>query len=167
MAMRILGIDPGLTRTGIGLIDGTDVQHPQAVEWMTIATEPTLPTPLRLTELSKDLNEILKECNPSLAVVEKLFFSTNTRTAMQTAEARGVILLALQSAHIPIVEVTPLQLKMSITGDGNADKKQMQSMVMRILHLKKVPEPADAADALALALFGLYTSTKTSELIAR
>lgn len=165
--MRILGIDPGLTRTGIGVIEASSQSSAEALEWLTIATEPSLPTSLRLKELSEDLTNILKDTAPDLAVVERLFFSTNTRTAMETAEARGVILLALETAGVPIMEATPLQLKMSITGDGKADKKQVQSMVMRILQLTSAPEPADASDALALALYGLYASAKDPVLMRR
>jgi len=159
--MRFLGIDPGLTRTGIGLIEGTTSQNPIAIEWLTIETAPTLPTPLRLKELSEDLAKLVEEYKPDIAIVERLFFATNSRSAMDTAEGRGVILLTLATHGIEIIEATPLQLKMSITGDGNADKKQMQAMVQRILKLNTVPTPADAADALALALYGLYTSASS------
>jgi crossover junction endodeoxyribonuclease RuvC len=157
-SMRILGIDPGLTRAGIGILEGSTVSTMKALEWMVITTEPKLPQPERLQELATDLDQIISDYSPDLAVVETLFFATNTKTAMATAEARGVILQRLSSRGIPIVEATPLQLKMSITGDGKADKKQIQSMVRRILKLETIPEPFDAADALALALFGSYTT---------
>jgi crossover junction endodeoxyribonuclease RuvC len=156
--MRILGIDPGVTRAGIGLIDIATNGTITPLEWMIITTDQGLPTHARLAEISRDIEEILDQYTPDCAVVEKLFFSTNSKTAMATAEARGVLLVSLAKRGIEIVEATPLQLKMSITGDGKADKKQMQSMVQRILKLETAPEPADAADALALALYGAYTS---------
>ncbi|MEQ1849457.1 MAG: crossover junction endodeoxyribonuclease RuvC [Candidatus Peribacteraceae bacterium] len=156
--MRILGIDPGLTRAGIGLIDVAPDGTITPLEWMIITTDHTLPTHARLLELSRDIEEILDQYKPDTAVVEKLFFATNSKTAMATAEARGAILVSVAKCGIEIVEATPLQLKMSITGDGKADKKQMQMMVQRILKLHSMPEPADAADALALALYGAYTS---------
>lgn len=156
--VRILGIDPGMTRTGIGIVDAPHPSTITPVEWMVIETEPSLPVSDRLVELSRDMEEILDQFAPDVAVIEKLFFATNTKTAMNTAEARGVILLSVAKRSIPIIEATPLQLKMSIAGDGKADKKQMQSMVQRILKLSSVPTPADAADALGLALYGAYSS---------
>lgn len=155
--MRILGIDPGLTTTGLGLIDGSNRSDPKAVEWLVIRTNPNFLNPMRLRELAVDLEGYLEETRPDLAVIEKLFFKTNTRSAMQVAEARGVILSVLESRGIPIMEVSPLELKRSITGDGKADKIQMQTMVKKILKLSETPTPADAADGLALALHGLFT----------
>jgi crossover junction endodeoxyribonuclease RuvC len=160
--MRILGIDPGLTTAGLGLIEVTKGRNPTVIEWLTITTEKSLPLPERLAELAKDLRLYLKEAAPDHAVVEKLFFATNRLTAMDTAEARGVILLTLNENGIPIQEVTPLQLKVAITGDGSADKRQVQEMVQRTLKLKELPSPADAADALALALFGAFTADRLS-----
>ena len=110
-----------------------------------------------LRELGNDLRAFLKEAKPDIAIVEELFFATNKQTAMRTAAARGVILYLLADAAVPIITATPLQLKMAITGDGKADKKQMQTMVQRILKLKELPTPADAADALGLALYGAFT----------
>ncbi len=155
--MRILGIDPGMTRTGIGLIEAKKNGEFVAIEWLTIETEPGLPLALRLGELAADLKNYLQTAKPDLAVVEKLFFATNKRTAMDVSQARGVIIAALSTAGIDVIEATPLQLKTTITGDGRADKKQMQSMVKRTLKLDVIPTPADAADGLALALYGAFT----------
>lgn len=155
--MRILGIDPGLTTAGLGLIDTGKKQGPKALEWLTIETEKTLPLALRLFELSGDLKEYLKSAKPDLAVVERLFFTVNKQTAMETSQARGVILAVLAGEGIDVLEVTPSQLKTAIAGDGNADKKQMQSMVKRTLKLEEIPSPPDAADALAMALYGAFT----------
>ncbi|MSR68061.1 crossover junction endodeoxyribonuclease RuvC [Candidatus Peribacteria bacterium] len=155
--MRILGVDPGMTRTGLGLIETTKSGNVQAIEWLTIETPAGLPLPERLSELAADLKQYLDETKPDLAVVEKLFFATNKRTAMDVSHARGVIMATLSSHGIDILEATPLQLKTAITGDGRADKKQMQSMVKRTLKLKEIPTPVDAADGLALALYGAFT----------
>ena len=155
--MLILGIDPGLTTAGIGLIDATNRHHPTAVDWLTITTNPALPLAERLRELRDDLDAYLKDVHPEKAVVEQLFFATNKQTAMATAQARGVILATLAGHGIAVQKVTPLQLKTAITGDGKSDKRQMQEMVKRILKLKELPSPADAADALALALYGAFT----------
>lgn len=155
--MRILGIDPGMTRTGLGLIETSKIGAPTVIEWLTIETSPGLPLADRLRELSLDLQNYLSDAKPDLAVVEKLFFATNKRTAMDVSHARGVILSTLSTHSIEVREATPLQLKTTITGDGRADKKQMQTMVKRILKLKETPTPADAADGLALALYGAFT----------
>ncbi len=155
--MRILGVDPGLSTAGIGLIEtGRHPSDVHALDWMTITTPSALPLPDRLLELANDLDAYLAEAKPDLAVVEQLFFSTNKRTAMDVSQARGVILVTLRKRGIEVMSATPLQLKTAITGDGQADKKQMQAMVKRILKLDTLPTPADAADALALALYGAH-----------
>ncbi len=157
LSMKILGVDPGLSTAGIGLIEAKKGCEPRCIEWLTIETPVQLPLAVRLGELQKDLDEYIASAKPDLAVVERLFFATNKQTAMETAQARGVILALLNAHGIEVIEVTPLQLKMAIAGDGNADKKQMQSMVKRSLKLTETPKPADAADALAMALYGAYT----------
>lgn len=154
--MRILGIDPGLTTVGIGLIDVQGPEEYTAVDWLTIETDPGENPPTRLAEIAKDLRGLLKTMQPELAVVEQLFFARNEKTAISVAQARGVILLALAERDIPIVEPTPMQMKSAITGDGGADKKQIGDMLMRWLKLDAVPTPADAADALGLALYGAF-----------
>ena len=155
--MRILGIDPGLATIGLGLIDAESVHKIICVEWLTIVTQAGTPAPERLKELHDDLSEFLTETKPELAVVERLFFETNVQTAMGVAEARGVILLTLAEYGIPVIEPSPLQLKSTITGDGKADKRQVQEMLQHILHLTAIPKPDDAADALALAVYGALT----------
>ncbi len=152
--MRILGIDPGLATIGIGIVEAESVHRMRAVEWLTIETRAGTPAPERLEEIHRDLAEFLRECRPDCAVVERLFFETNAKTAMDVAQARGVILLTLAEAQIPVIEPTPLQLKSTITGDGKADKRQVQEMLKRMLNLETIPKPDDAADALALAVYG-------------
>jgi len=153
--MRIIGIDPGLATTGIGFIEAKNGDSIQRIDWCTISTPPKTPLTDRLQELENDLCKYIEEKKPELAVVERLFFATNEKTAIDVAHARGVILLTLKSHGIPVIEPTPLQLKSCITGDGRADKKQIQTMLMRELKLKEPPKPDDAADALALAMFGM------------
>ncbi len=158
--MRILGVDPGLSTAGIGLIEtGKHPTDVRALDWMTITTPLGLPLPDRLLELANDLERFLKEAKPDLAVVEELFFATNKKTAMDVSQARGVIIVTLKKHGIDVISVTPLQLKTAITGDGHADKLQMQKMVQSILKLDEYPTPADAADALGLAIYGANYGT--------
>lgn len=154
--MRILGIDPGLSTTGIGCIEA-DSKGFAAPHWLTIVTDPGKPLVERLAELSQDFDDILEEMEPDLAIVEQVFFAKNARTAIAVAHARGVLLAALGRRLIPVTEVTPMQLKSTITGDGSADKRQIGAMLCRILKLDAPPTPADASDALALAIYGALT----------
>ena len=165
MRMRIIGIDPGLATIGIGLIESESSQRVSPIEWLTIETKAGLPMADRLQEIGDDLAQYLKENQPELAVIEKLYFSVNEKTALDVAQARGVILATVAAHGIPIIEPTPPELKSCITGDGKADKKQMQEMVKVIMHLHEIPQPDDAADALALAAFGAYQG-KQARVIA-
>lgn len=155
-AMRILGIDPGLATIGLGLIESANGQNVTAIEWLTIETSSADTLSTRLAEIAKDLGEYIREAQPELVVVEKLYFATNEKTAIDVAHARGVILAAVASARIPVLEPTPPQLKSCITGDGRADKKQMEKMIVTLFHLDSIPKPDDAADALALAAYGAF-----------
>ena len=152
--MRIVGIDPGLATIGLGMVEAESVHQIRCIEWLTITTEAGVPSPDRLREIHDDLAAFLADAKPALAVVERLFFETNVRTAMEVAQARGVILLTLAEHQIPVLEPTPLQLKSAIAGDGKADKRQVQEMLVRMLGLATAPTPDDAADALALAVYG-------------
>ncbi len=160
--MRILGIDPGFATIGLGHVEATSRHDIGTADWLTITTAAGLPMAERLREIHTDLSGFLEELKPDLAVVEKLFFATNQKTAIDVAQARGVIILCLAEAGIPIVEATPLQLKSCITGDGGAGKKQVQDMLVRMLNLTVIPTPDDAADALALAVYGALQEQYTS-----
>ena len=152
-SLRILGIDPGFDRMGFGVVDVTGA----SVAWVAhgcTQTDAKDDFARRLQMMRNELQEIIKKYKPDGAVVEQLFFQTNAKTAMKVGMARGVILLALADAGICTVEITPNQLKQGMTGFGGADKKQIQEMVKRVLRLKQVPKPDDAADALALAIVG-------------
>lgn len=158
--MRILGIDPGLATIGLGLIDAPSRSDLQVIEWLIISTPAGLPVPERLCEIRKDLNEYLDATAPELVVIERLFFATNERTAIDVAQARGVIVQTVAERGLPIIEPTPLQMKQGITGDGAADKAQVQAMLVTELKLTSIPRPDDAADALALAMYGALVGTK-------
>ena len=151
--MRILGIDPGLATIGVGLVTATTAHDIHAEDWLTIRTS-AVHLADRLREIHEDLLHYIREAKPDLAVVEKLFFARNETSAIHVAHARGCILMALASCGVPCIEPTPLQLKSCITGDGRASKQQVQDMLVRMLQLPSAPEPDDAADALALAVFG-------------
>ena len=148
--MIILGIDPGTARLGFGLLvkEGTKLTH---LEHGCFETPFGMPQAERLSYLHKALDEMLARHAPELVGVERLFFRKNVTTAMTVSEARGVTLLAMQDRGVPIAEFTPMQIKLAITGYGAADKRQVQEMVKRLLSLKEIPKPDDAADALAIA----------------
>lgn len=152
-SLRVLGVDPGFGRTGLGVID-IEKGDPVHVWHDVIETEKDEEFSSRLQAVRNDLAEAIRRFAPQCAVVESLFFQTNVRTAMKVGMARGVILLALADANVPIVEITPGQVKQGICGYGAADKKQVQDMVKRLLHLERAPRLDDAADALALAIVG-------------
>jgi len=155
--MRILGIDPGLATIGLGLIEAENSHNVSVIDWLTITTPAGLSVGERLIEIKKDLDTFIKESQPELIVIEKIFFATNKRTAIDVAQARGIILCIAMESGAEILEATPLQLKSCIAGDGAADKLQIQTMVQRTLKLSELPKPDDAADGLALALYGAFT----------
>lgn len=148
--MRVLGIDPGIATTGFGIIDFGGNQ-PVAVDYGCILTEKHLTTSARLSELFDHLHTLIASHQPDVIVVEKLFFNTNTTTAMIVGQARGVVLLAAEQHKLVLAEYTPLQVKMAICGYGRAKKPQVQHMVMTLLHLKQIPQPDDAALPVATA----------------
>jgi crossover junction endodeoxyribonuclease RuvC len=152
MSKIILGIDPGIADTGFGLIEKGAGGKLACLAYGSIKTKAGLPMAERLEILSDELEKIIKKYQPALAAVEELFFQNNAKTAIIVGEARGVILLTCRKSKIPIVELTPLQVKQTISGYGRADKQQVQKMVKLLLNLKAVPKPDDAADALAIAI---------------
>jgi crossover junction endodeoxyribonuclease RuvC len=148
--MRILGIDPGYGRIGFGIVDKIGNNF-KLVDFGVIETNKKSDLNARLLEIYDSLGNLIKKFNPDESAVESLFFFKNVKTAIQVGEARGVILLALQKANIPIYEYTPYQVKQAITGYGRAEKGQIQRMLKVVFNLKKTPTPDDAADALAIA----------------
>lgn len=150
----IFGIDPGYGRCGFGVVScsGTEVRM---LLCGVISTSARGTQSERLLELAKDLRLLLKKTKPDVVAVEKLFFTTNAKTAMRVAEARGVVLLACAEAGVSLVELTPNQVKAAVTGTGRAGKGEVGKMVVRLLGLSRVPKPDDAADALAIAIAGI------------
>lgn len=150
--MKILGIDPGLGIVGFGLltIDGHDESAWQS-RWGTITTEKDKTDAERLVELYHDMKALLTETAPDAVSIEKIFYFKNAKTLVPVSQARGVILLAIQEARIPMYDYTPMQVKQAITGYGKSTKREIQEMVQRLLHLEELPRPDDAADGLALA----------------
>lgn len=150
--MRVLGIDPGLTRCGIGIVDSTGPQKLEMVGVGVIKTDPDAPLELRLFELEKEIQVWIKKFKPDVIAVERVFSHVNVKTAMATGQAAGVALLLAAKAGIPVVMHTPSEVKAAVTGSGRADKKQVANMVKRLLKLREIPKPVDSTDALALAI---------------
>lgn len=149
--MIILGIDPGTATTGYGLIKKRSQKY-EVLDYGCILTPAKAPLSERLGLLADELDEIINKNKPDHLAVEELFFAANTKTAIDVGHARGVILLTGRTNGLSIFEYTPLQIKLAITGYGRADKKQMQQMVKILLALDELPNPDDAADALAIAI---------------
>ncbi len=149
--MVVLGIDPGYAIVGWGVIEYQGVSF-RPVAFGAITTRAHTDFNMRLKQIYDDTVELLQRSKPDAVSIEKLYFNTNTTTAIYVAEARGVILLAAQQAGVPVYEYTPLQVKTAVTGYGKALKPQVMEMTRRLLHLKEVPKPDDTADALAIAI---------------
>ncbi|MBN2533288.1 MAG: crossover junction endodeoxyribonuclease RuvC [Spirochaetales bacterium] len=147
---RIIGIDPGLSATGYGIIEirKNKISH---ICHGVIRTDPEYPMQERLVIINNELKQVLVQMKPDEASVELIYFAKNMKTAIPVAQARGVILLSLAQAGIPVNEYTPLEVKQSVAGRGRADKVQIQNMIKIILQLKEIPSPDHAADALAIA----------------
>lgn len=149
--MRILGIDPGYAIVGYGMI-AYQGYHFSPLEYGAILTEAGEEFNDRLRSIYLDLQALLRRLAPDAVAVERLYFTTNQKTGIDVAQARGVILLAVTLMDIPIYEYTPLQVKQAVAGYGKAEKHQVMAMTQRILKLKEIPKPDDAADALAIAV---------------
>lgn len=151
--LRVLGIDPGFDRVGFGVID----QEGSEATWIfhgCLQTKKGDDFSRRLQQVRDAVKKVIDVHAPHVVAIEQLFFSNNAKTAIKVGMARGVALLAVADAKLPIVELTPNQIKQGIAGWGGADKKQVQEMVQRLLKLKTIPKPDDAADALAIAVVG-------------
>jgi crossover junction endodeoxyribonuclease RuvC len=154
--MRIIGIDPGYATVGYGIIEYVKSRF-TTVNYGAVLTAADLPFERRLQEIYADLCELLKIYKPQHMAVERLFFTTNQKTAIDVSQARGVILLAAVEHGVQLAEYTPLQVKQSVTGYGKAAKSQIQEMTKRILNLSAIPKPDDTADALAIAICHAHT----------
>lgn len=149
--MRILGLDPGLAILGFGIID-EEGNKLKLVDYGIINSEPDITFPERLKLLYDDLDFLINRYKPEIVAVEELFYNRNATTAIKVAQARGVQVLCCQQHDLPLYEFTPLQVKQTITGYGRADKKQVQLMVKSLLNMDHMPQPDDAADAIAIAI---------------
>ena len=155
--MIVLGIDPGTALCGYGLVREENDEM-SLVAYGAVSTPANSPLPFRLQKIYQELSGLIEEHRPSAVAVEKLFFAKNSRTALAVGHARGVALLAAAQAGLAVAEYTPNEVKQAIVGYGGADKNQMQQMVRMLLHLDFVPEPDDAADAIAIAICHLQSS---------
>ncbi len=161
--LRIIGIDPGYAIVGIGVVDYIGNKF-RTLEYGAITTPAGMPTVDRLKKIYDELTMYIDKYRPDAVAVEELFFNSNQKTAINVAQARGVILVALRNNDVPVYEYTPLQVKQSVTGYGRAQKAQIQQMVKTLLGLNVVPKPDDAADALALAICHAH-SNKMNNLL--
>lgn len=148
----VLGIDPGVSRCGYGAVRLGRARRPEPVAYGVIRTGPNDPLPERLAALQVELERLIAELSPVAVAVERVLFSANQRTAMSVGQASGLALAAAARAGVAVDQYSPNEVKLAITGDGGADKTQVQAMVVRLLRLAAPPRPPDAADALAVAL---------------
>ena len=160
--MIILGIDPGIAIVGFGVIEKTN-NGIKVIDYGVITTHKDTPTPKRLQQVYQGLQQLITRYKPDAIALEELFFNNNVTTAITVAQARGVLLIASANYTDNLYEYTPLQIKQALTGNGRAEKKQVQYMVKAILNLNSVPKPDDAADALAVALTHAQTNTFLSQ----
>ena len=149
--MRILGIDPGIATVGFGVVDSEGPRQ-SFVRCGVITTPAGTALSSRLERIYSDMGELISTFKPDAAAVEELFFNTNITTGIAVAHGRGVLLLELERAGVPVYEYTPMQVKQAVAGYGKAEKRQVMAMTARLLKMKEIPRPDDAADALALAI---------------
>ena len=156
--MRILGIDPGIAIVGFGLIE-SERGSVRMLQYGAVTTEAGLPLATRLLQIENDMTALIAQLQPDEIAIEELFFSKNITTGIAVAHARGVILCTAEKLHLPIYEYTPMQVKQAVVGYGLAEKKQVMDMTRRLLKLKAIPRPDDAADALAIAICHARSAT--------
>lgn len=164
--MRVLGIDPGLTRCGVGVIDGTVGRPPTLVAVGVVRTDPVRDVASRLAEIAAGLDEWFDEYAPEAVAIERVFAQHNLGSVIDTAQASGVAALLGARRGLPVTYHTPSEVKAAVTGSGSADKAQVGAMVARILRLTSPPKPADAADALALAICHIWRGGHTNRYAA-
>ncbi|PIR43143.1 crossover junction endodeoxyribonuclease RuvC [candidate division WWE3 bacterium CG10_big_fil_rev_8_21_14_0_10_32_10] len=150
--MIILGIDPGTTTTGFGILQKISRDNYKVLNYGVIHTMPKIDQKIKLFEIDKDIKSLIKKYKPNLMSIEKLFYNKNPKTIISVSQARGVCLLNAGIYNLRVFEYTPLQVKNTLVGYGRADKAQVQYMVKNILNLSYIPKPDDAADALAIAI---------------
>lgn len=156
--MRILGIDPGIAIVGFGLIE-LDRGAMRMLQYGAVTTEAGLPLATRLVQIEDDMRALIQQLRPDEIAIEELFFSKNITTGIAVAHGRGVVLCTAERLGVPIFEYTPMQVKQAVVGYGLAEKRQVMDMTKRLLKLKAVPKPDDAADALAIAICHARSAT--------
>ena len=154
--MRVLGIDPGLTRCGLGVVEGSVGRPLQMVDVDVVRTPADMSLALRLCRIEAEVEQWLDLHNPDAVAVERVFSQHNVKTVMGTAQASGIALVAAAKRGVPVALHTPSEVKAAVSGSGKADKAQVGAMVTRLLRLAEAPKPADAADALALAICHIW-----------
>jgi crossover junction endodeoxyribonuclease RuvC len=164
--VRVLGIDPGLTRCGVGVVEGVPGRPCKLIGYYVVYSEPDEDIALRLLHLDKSLSDLVTEHRPQSVAVERVFSQHNVRSVMGTAQASGVAILAGARAGLPVRTYTPSEVKAAVTGSGTAGKAQVTNMVTRLLSLDAPPRPADAADALALAICHIWRGGTRSRIEA-
>jgi len=164
--MRVLGVDPGLPRCGLGVVSGEPGRRLSAVAYGVVRTPTQDAVEQRLLALDVEVSRWIAEHRPDLVAVERVFSQHNVRTVMGTAQAGAVAITAAARAGVPVAVHTPSEVKAAVTGNGRADKPQVGAMVTRLLHLDAPPKPADAADALALAICAVWRGTAMRRLAA-
>lgn len=162
--MRVLGIDPGLTRCGFGVVDGGTARSATLISAGIITSRAEDTVDIRLLEIHRGLEQIIDEHAPDMVAVERVFSQNNVSTVMGTAQVSGLAMVAAAARRIPVAMHTPSEVKSAVTGNGRADKKQIQAMLVRLLKLDTPPKPADAADAVAIAITQLWRGTGTVRL---
>lgn len=164
METVVLGIDPGIAITGFGIVEicGNKITF---VDCGQIKTSKAIPQAQRLALIAKSIGELIEKYQPTVVGIESLFFARNVSTAMTVSEARGTILSTLAGYPLQIVEYTPLQVKQSLTGQGNADKQQVLKMIKAILHLETIPGPDDISDALAIAVCAAFSQPVSGRVL--
>ena len=156
--MLVIGIDPGTARTGYGLVRQSDSGTLDLVDFGVIQTSPNQPMSERLLKIHRDLLDVLSQHKPVEAGIERLFFQKNVKTALSVGQARGVAILALAELGLNVKEYSPQDIKLAVTGYGAAEKGQVQRMVQNLLDMDDLPQPDDAADALAVAICHCHAS---------
>ena len=164
--MRVLGVDPGLTRCGVGVVEGQPGRTCRLIAVEVVRTDPGDDLALRLLALDNALRILLETHRPDSVAVERVFSQNNVRTVIGTAQAGAVAILAAARAGLPVQSYTPSEVKAAVTGSGQADKAQVTTMVTRLLGLDTPPKPADAADALALAICHVWRGGTQAKIMA-
>ena len=164
--MRVLGIDPGLTRCGLGVVDGSVGRALSLVAVDVVRTSPEMAVALRLCRIAAEVESWLDDHSPDVVAVERVFSQHNVKTVMGTAQASGIAMVAAARRGIPVALHTPSEVKAAVSGNGRADKAQVGMMVTRLLRLTEQPRPADAADSLALAICHIWRGGAQSRIEA-